>query len=55
MTYGGILALLVLIFAVLMMASIIPMTPVWVGGGFLGLALCVFGVGFPVRLGPPAA
>ncbi len=55
MTYGGLFAFLVLIFALFLMAGIIPMTPLWVGGGFVGLALCVLGVGFPVRFGPPVA
>ena len=36
---GGIVAVLVIVFAVLMMMGVLPMTPVTVGAGFVALAI----------------
>ena len=48
MTLGGILALLVLLFAVLMAAGVIPFTALWVGGLIAGLCVAVFLARFPL-------
>lgn len=48
MSIGGILALLVLLFAVLMAAGVIPFTALWVGGLIAALCVAVFCAGFPL-------
>jgi hypothetical protein len=39
MYIGGVVAVLLLLFAVLMMLGVVPMTPVIVGGMFLGVCI----------------
>jgi hypothetical protein len=55
MTFGGLLAIGVFVFAVLMMAGVIPLTHVWVGGLIAALCAAVMLGGYPVRWGPAAS
>ena len=48
MSIGGVLALLVLLFAALMAAGVIPFTGLWVGGLIAALCVAVFLAGFPL-------
>ena len=48
MSIGGVLALLVLLFAVLMAAGVIPFTGVWVGALIAALCVAVFLAGWPL-------